>query len=936
MLKIIVITFIFLASCLSPIEAFASHNVSISGLNGNHDLSLPDWGPYTKNYIGISHISDKERGIRFDLSVFPGLYRRKVNLPNVNFESDYHPWEASSNLHYFSFRHDIEWKDRVYADISYSAIDEHSRLIKANLVNNTDLPQSLVLHMLASIHFPSIAPYSPDEALQLASVKLPKDGLWIDAVDYHELTFQQPRASDGLVYDGWRRGEIRAHHFVNGKGIGKNFGKDNGDTIEYKISTLNTIDSAVFILRYRNTSTGKLGLYIDDKFVQSIDLAPTESLSTNRISIKQLTKGKHSLKLVSETPSAFEIDGFALVPSSTQNELQFIEQPWQATPEIISLTNHSVILKYPDINTYYGIRWFNESVELREILQGKLEGYFEQKTNDHNTTLFKGDQQGHYTNLFMRPINLAANSQHEVFAVVTEGNLAFVKRRLKSLPSEPAQFNDLIASARKSLLKTNPVSSGEKYRFSQQLLNATLLTNIVFPVYTQGQYIRHSTPGRWWDSLYTWDSGFIGIGLLNIDTQRSIENLNAYLTEPSSQSAFIHHGTPLPVQHYQFLELWNRTQSIDLLRECYPKLKRYYDFLAGNSTSSQTRPFQTQLINTWAYFYNSGGWDDYPAQSFVHKNGLSQRATPVVSTAHLIRAAKILTMAAETLELEDDAQHYRADIAMFTEALQKYSWNEKSGYFSYVVHNTHDHSTQKLTTANGENFNRGLDGVSPLVSGITTPSQTQQLINHLKNPKELLSPIGLSAVDQSASYYRDDGYWNGTVWMPHQWFMWKSLLDQGEPEFAFTLAQKALDLWKQETEATYNSFEHFVIATGRGAGWHQFGGLSSPIADWFASYYLPGSLTGGFNLWITHKTVTHENSELRATLRFYNNINALNNNESNKTHSIIVVMNEGYEYHATIDNRHIAMTQLHPGAYTLQIPHSGGELVITPRSSMSR
>ena len=49
------------------------------------------------------------------------------------------------------------------------------------------------------------------------------------------------------------------------------------------------------------------------------------------------------------------------------------------------------------------------------------------------------------------------------------------------------------------------------------------------------------------------------------------------------------------------------------------------------------------------------------------------------------------------------------------------------------------------------------------------------------------------------------------------------MLDMGESDFAYQIAQKALDIWKQETNATYNCMEHFVIKTGRGAGWHQFG-----------------------------------------------------------------------------------------------------------------
>jgi hypothetical protein len=47
-----------------------------------HDLRLPAWGPYTKKYNGLSHIPDLSKGIRFDLSVFHGYYRRHVNVPN--------------------------------------------------------------------------------------------------------------------------------------------------------------------------------------------------------------------------------------------------------------------------------------------------------------------------------------------------------------------------------------------------------------------------------------------------------------------------------------------------------------------------------------------------------------------------------------------------------------------------------------------------------------------------------------------------------------------------------------------------------------------------------------------------------------------------------------------------------------------------------------
>ena len=124
-------------------------------MRDDNDLSLADWGPYTQRYIGTSHIADVSRGLRFDLSVFPGLYRRKVVVPNVRWESDYFPWEASPDLSYYSFRLEVEWKDQVYCDVSYSRLNDHARLVRADCVNATPRNHNMVLHCVGYLNFPA-------------------------------------------------------------------------------------------------------------------------------------------------------------------------------------------------------------------------------------------------------------------------------------------------------------------------------------------------------------------------------------------------------------------------------------------------------------------------------------------------------------------------------------------------------------------------------------------------------------------------------------------------------------------------------------------------------------------------------------------------------------------------------------------------------------
>ena len=137
------------------------------------------------------------------------------------------------------------------------------------------------------------------------------------------------------------------------------------------------------------------------------------------------------------------------------------------------------------------------------------------------------------------------------------------------------------------------------------------------------------------------------------------------------------------------------------------------------------------------------------------------------------------------------------DIQTLSSNLDKYSWDKKYGYYSYVMHDSDGNVVNKLTAPDGSNFNQGLDGLYPLISNTSSESQTDRMLKHLQNPTEIFSTIGLSAVSQAASYYRNDGYWNGTVWFSHQWFFWKAMFDHMQHEFADKIAKIALDIWEQ-------------------------------------------------------------------------------------------------------------------------------------------
>lgn len=919
----------------------------------SHDLTLSSWGPYSQKYAGISHVADPDQGVRFDLSVFPGLYRRKVEVPNVMVEGNYHIWEASPDLTYFSTRHEIEEKDRVYCDVSYGKLDEDAYLIRAECVNHSNDIQNLVLHYMASIQFPAIRTSWNSQEAPPVQWTLPKNCLYCRAVDYLRFTRESALPTDSLVTDGKRPNEVRDIGFSGGSAV--KLQAANGEQIDYVLDHPHSFSRPVLAVRYQSSQSCVLTAE-GDGFHAEGNLPVQEQLAIAVLPVSQYRSGEKLSFTLWAKEGSLVVDSLILCEEEDAASLYCCPTPDPHVPQVWELgsdtpldqnastmlplfkdatkdpdtSRNILILKYPNAQGYYGLYWDFPDYCLRYWLTDELDYSLRYLAHDHVRKVLLGNGLGHFSNVFLRPIPVKPEESLSVYGVVCRGSSREeVEHTLSKLIAQREHFPQAWERRRASALETKGNPQGEPYRFSQNRMIATTLTNVVYPIYVKRSYIRHNTPGRWWDSLYTWDSGFVGLGLASCDIQRAVDCLNAYVTEPGDQeTAFIHHGSLVPVQFYLFQELYDRTQSRELLAYFYPRLLQYYRFMVGRLGSSTTDVWESGLLKVWDYFYNSGGWDDYPPQVAVHAQRLEGSTAGTVTTSHMIRCAKILRFAAQTLGgLEEDAQELEQDIQRLTKAIQDYCWDEGSGYFGYLTHDGEGRPQKIFRHKSGQNFNMGLDGASPLLAGILTPEQLERLTGHLSSEKELWTPIGLSTVDQSAAYYKKDGYWNGAVWMPHQWFFFKALLDYGNGELAYRIAKTALDVWKNETDQSYNCFEHFIIASGRGAGWHHFSGLSTPVLLWYQSYFLPGTITTGFSGWVVSQNWSKDHREMECDLAF-------TDGDSPKT--VVLVMAEGSSYQVTANGTPVPALTREGGAVevTLERTLSLGNvhLSVTPEN----
>ena len=140
-------------------------------------IRMPLWGPYSKKYMGLSRIVDDRaaEGARYDFVVHPTLWNSATPVPNVTVPSGYHLWSCDEDFRFYSYRYELMWKDQIYADVSYTRLDEESYLMRCRFVNDTDLSQNCILNIFGALEFP---------APEHCALQLPGDAALVDANDY--------------------------------------------------------------------------------------------------------------------------------------------------------------------------------------------------------------------------------------------------------------------------------------------------------------------------------------------------------------------------------------------------------------------------------------------------------------------------------------------------------------------------------------------------------------------------------------------------------------------------------------------------------------------------------------------------------------------------------------------------------------------------------
>ena len=856
---------------------------------------LGKWGPYSKKYSGISRIVDHdfEDGVRFDCVVSPAIENADSRVPNVTVPTGVHPWEAKSDYSFYSYRYDLEWKDKVYADVSFTKLDDESVLVRTEFVNNTDIMQICLLNLFSAIEYPFV--FRMDASP-------PEKSIYINATDYETYEYNTPRPWDKQAIDGMKNGEFFDKNFTKHTGLGDRdnnryilpkypkLGEEAGDRITYKIEGLENFKNPVLSIIYQTPGTS------DSEWM----------LNGEKVTFEKSYYGKqftipcnfNELELVSCGTGSIEFDYLCITEKEDVDFIYLSLKRNNFFPKIEENDDNGKLVSYDydGVDNKFYVKTFNSSTRCRKFNTGCLEdsptARISQPDESFQNMLetFSGSfsekrsDEGFYHNTVVHTLYVEPRSTHVEYAVLSYGETEY---------KTTEEYEKIYEKAYNSLEKFDLNLAGKTYEFSNKILRSTVFQNTVYPLYRNGEYIVHHTPGKRWDSFYTWDSGFIGLDMIEFAPNIADYILETYLSD-NDHWAFLLHGSPVPVHIYQYLEMLKKANDKTELFKYYDRVKMFYDFLAGKINGSTTTKFNSGLTTTFDYFYNCSGMDDLPPQKAMYAEQKQKYMTPVISSCQVIRCAKILYMVADMLGYEDHKATYLEDIERVTNALQKYSWDEDCGYFSYVIHDENGDAKEQYRNAQGENLNKTMDGIYPIIAGAVTNDQKARILGHLKSDDEMFSPVGISAVDKTASYYITNGYWNGNVWLSHQWFVWKTMLDLGETDFAFRIAKTALDAWKREVEYSYYTFEMFNITSGRGGWFHNFGGLSTPINIWTNAYFKPGTFSTGLDAMVIESNFNEDKTEFKANVKYYGN---------NEKYSVIVVLRDEFDYSVIVNNK---------------------------------
>jgi hypothetical protein len=287
----------------------------------------------------------------------------------------------------------------------------------------------------------------------------------------------------------------------------------------------------------------------------------------------------------------------------------------------------------------------------------------------------------------------------------------------------------------------------------------------------------------------------------------------------------------------------------------------------------------------------------------------------------ILRMARIMRNIAILLNHDADAEVYRADIELLSGVIENRMWDEESGRYGWLRRT--ETGVERLVF-DGSAGDPTVCAFLPLFAGLT--AHKERLIAQMMDPERFLVEYGISSVDRLAPSYNPNGYINGGVWPMLQWYLWRGLLEAGEPALARQLAELILKTWQHACDSEHYLGELIMINQKLMNGTPNFGGLSAVLLPMRAAYYQAYQVTTLYDVVILNKTLDRAEDTITLLL----SAPCL----ASDTHDLLMNMGSGYtRYSVTLNGQPNGEFVSDAGGHLcLLLPRPSGRQEVTVRA----
>jgi hypothetical protein len=406
-----------------------------------------------------------------------------------------------------------------------------------------------------------------------------------------------------------------------------------------------------------------------------------------------------------------------------------------------------------------------------------------------------------------------------------------------------------------------PVSLTGPYSTMASRLADILLFNVNYPMRLFGEPSAYYVPAKFFPVPYTWDGGLIAVGLATFAPDLALQQAAYFIADEEHDFPLVYGGSPVPTSLYALWDVYQATQDLADLAGVYSGAKRMYDFYLGRTPGSLVNFQNEGTLSTYAYNYNLG-LDDHPIQRWAEACNLTSKGLySIILMPQILRMSRIMRNIAILLNHDADAEVYRSDIEVLSGVIEGRMWDEESGRYGWL---RRTETGVERVVFDGSSGDPTVCAFLPLFAGLT--AHKERLIAQMMDPERFLVEYGMSSVDMRAPSYNPNGYINGGVWPMLQWYMWRGLLEAGEPALARQLAELILTAWQHAYDSEHYIGEHIMINQQRMNGAPNFGGLSSVLLPMRAAYYQAYQVTTLYDVIVLRKTIDQPNDTLGLSL----------------------------------------------------------------------